>query len=358
MKKVIITGIVIIAALAGIKYALDKNKAQNEAETAVVAQKNSAVSVRVTPADFKEVNGQYISNGTFIPKQEVKISAETAGLVSKVLVQEGSHVSAGQTLAIIKADKQNVNVANAEANYNNAQAELTRFESAYATGGVTKQQLDQVKLQLENAKNNLQSARLTAGDVNIKASFSGIVNKKNIEPGSYVNPGAELFEVVNVSTLKLRVNVDEKNVGSIKVGQSIKVESPVLANKEFTGKISFIAPKADESLNFPVELEIQNNASNDLKAGMYGNAYFGSSQLTNVLVVPRTAFVGSVSSNQIFVNKNGKAVLTKVVSGRTFGDYVEIVSGIEKGAEVITSGQINLVDGTAVEIIKENENKQ
>ncbi len=352
MKKVIITGIVIIAALAGIMFVLNKNKASNEAETAVVAEKNSAVAVRIETADFKELNGQYIANGTFAPKQEVKISAETPGLVARVLVKEGSSVSAGQTLAVIKADKQNVNVSNAQAVYNNAKAEVARFESAYATGGVTKQQLDQMKLQLENAKNNLQSAQLTAGDVNIKASFSGIVNKKNIEPGSYVNPGMELFEVVNVSTLKLKVNVDEKNVGSLHLGQTIKVVSPVVSNKEFTGKISFIAPKADASLNFPVELEIQNNTTNDLKAGMYGNAYFGDSQLVNVLTIPRTAFVGSVSSHQVFVYKGGKAVLTTVVSGRTFGDAIEVISGLQKGDQVITSGQINLANGTAVEIIK------
>lgn len=351
MKKVVITGIIVIAALAGIMYVLNNHKAENQAQTDIVGQTNSHVAVRVETVDFREVNGQYIANGTFAPKQEVKISAETPGLVTRVLVDEGSYVKAGQTLAVIKADQQNVNVANAQAMYNNAQTEVARFESAYATGGVTKQQLDQVKLQLVNAKNNLSSAQISAGDVNIKASFAGIINKKNIEPGSFVNPGMELFEVVNVSTLKLKVNVDEKHVGTLKVGQTIKVESPVLADQEFSGKISFIAPKADASLNFPVELDIQNNASNALKAGMYGNAYFGDSQLANVLVIPRTAFVGSVSSNQVFVHKDGKAVLTKVVSGRTFGEYIEVISGVEIGAQVITSGQINLIDGTAVEII-------
>lgn len=352
MKKIIITGIVIIAALAGIMYVLNKNKATSAEQTAIVAQKNNAVTVRVETADFKDVNGEYIANGVFAPKQEVKISAETPGIVTKVFVKEGSYVSAGQTLAVIKADKQNVSVSNMQANYNNAKAEVARYESAYATGGVTKQQLDQTKLKLVNAKNDLQSAQITAGDVNIKASFSGIVNKKSVEPGAFANPGTELFEIVNVSNLKLKVNVDEKNVGSLKTGQSIKIQSPVIADKEFTGKVSFIAPKADESLNFPVELEIQNNSANDLKAGMYGNAYFGNSQMANVLTIPRTAFVGSVSSGQVYIHKDGKAVLTKVVSGRTFGDAIEVISGIEKGTQVITSGQINLTNGTAVEIIK------
>lgn len=352
MKKIIITGIVVIATLAGIMYLLNNNKKIKEEQTAIVAEKNAAVTVRVATADYKDVNAEYVANGAFLPKQEVKISAETPGRVTRVLVEEGAHVKAGQVLAVIDGDKQNVNVSNAQAVYNNAKNEVARFESAYHTGGVTKQQLDQVKLQLENAKNNLRSSQLTASDVNVTASFSGIVNKKNVEPGAYVNPGVELFDIVNVSTLKLKVNVDEKNISFIKLGEVVRVESAVLAGQTFEGKVTFIAPKADPSLNFPVELEIQNNAKNDIKAGMYGTAYFGNSNTSNVLVIPRLAFVGSVSSNQVFVVKDGKAVLTNVVSGRMFGENVEVLSGINKGEQVVTTGQINLLDGTTVQVIK------
>src|SRR5690606_15359822 len=112
-----------------------------------------------------------------------------------------------RSLAVIDGDKQNTSVMNAQAVYNNALSEVSRFESAYTTGGVTKQQLDQVKLQLENAKNNLRSAQLTASDVNIKASFAGIINRKNVEVGQHVSVGVSLFEIVDVSSLKLKVNV-------------------------------------------------------------------------------------------------------------------------------------------------------
>lgn len=350
MKRAIITLIIVAAALAGIMFVLNKNKAKNEEETASVAVVNQAIAVRADTADFKEVNTQYVSNGVFMPKQEVKLSAETSGKVIRVLVKEGASVRAGQTLAIINGDKQNVSVSNAQAVFNNAQAEVARFESAFSTGGVTQQQLEQVKLQLENAKNNLKSAQIAAGDVNVTASFSGLVNKRNIEPGSFVSPGIELFEIVNVSTLKLKVNVDEKNIGHIKLGQNVTVTSPVLADENFTAVVTFIAPKADESLNFPVELEVRNTGN--LKAGMYGTAQFGADQKTEALVVPRNAFVGSISSNQIFVVEGNKAVLKTVVSGRSFGDYIEVISGVEKGTTVITSGQINLLDGAQVEIIK------
>jgi membrane fusion protein (multidrug efflux system) len=352
MKKIVLTIVIVIAALAGIFYVINKNKAMNLAQTEVVAQKNTGVAVRIAAAAFQDMNLQYTANGTFLPKQEVMISAETPGRVVSVLVKEGSYVSAGQTLAVIKGDKQNVAVSNAQAVYNNAKAEVARFENAYTSGGVTKQQLDQVKLQLENAKNNLRSAELNATDVNIKASFAGIVNSKTIEPGSYVNPGQQLFNIVNIGTLKLKVNVDEKTVGTIKLGQNVLVESAAVSGEKFSGVVTFIAPKGDASLNFPVEIEIRNNPSKMLKAGMYGTAIFGNEQLVSALVVPRTAFVGNVSSNKVFVAKDGKAELREVVVGRNFGENIEIVSGIESGEQVITTGQINLMDGSPIEIIK------
>jgi len=351
MKRIIISGLIILAAIGGIAYVLRSNKAKNEAQTAIVAQKNASVAVRAQVADYKQMNLQYTANGTFSAKQEVMISSEVSGKITDVLVREGAYVSTGQVLAVIRGDKLNVTLSNAQAVYENAKNEVERFESAYATGGVTKQQLDQVKLQLENAKNNLQNARITASDVNVKASFSGVVNKRSIEAGSYVSPGQQMFEIVNVSSLKQKVYVDEKNIASIKLGQQVKVETPVLPGKTWIGIVSFIAPKADGSLNFPVEIEIKNNPNNELKAGMYGTARFGSDQTNDVLVVPRNAFVGNISSNQVFVIQDGKAILTQVVSGRNFGDYIEILSGISKGQKVVVSGQINLLDQTLVEVI-------
>ncbi|GAA4136810.1 efflux RND transporter periplasmic adaptor subunit [Sphingobacterium lactis] len=352
MKRAIIIILVIGLALAGIVYKLNKNKAEVAQETAIVAEKNAAVTVRIDTARTQSMNLAYQANGTFMPKQEVTVAAETGGRVVRVLVDEGSRVGVGQTLAIVEGDKLNVNVSNAQAAYDNARTNLQRYESALATGGVTQAQVDQMRLQFENAKNNLKSAKLTAGDVTIKTSVAGIVNARKIEPGAYVSPGTPAFDIVNVSTLKLRVNVDEKNVATLRVGQNVEVLASVYSDKKFSGRITFIAPKSDGSLNFPVEIEIANNPNNDLRAGMYGTAVFGGSGTANALVVPRTAFVGSISDNKVFILKNGKAIETKVQSGRSFGDLIEVISGLQAGDQVIISGQINLMDQTPVEVIK------
>ncbi|RZJ69016.1 efflux RND transporter periplasmic adaptor subunit [Flavobacterium sp.] len=354
MKKSLIYIIVTVAVIALIAFVLTKNKAKNEEEQAVVSQKNPTVAVRVDTVATKDISTDFVSNGNFMPSQELKFSAENAGRVVKVLVDEGSSVRIGQTLAVIKGDKLSVDVASARAAYQNAVADNDRYENAFKTGGVTKQQVDKAKLDLATAKAKLDQANISYGDATIKSSINGIVNKRMVEPGTVVSPGTELFELVNVSKLKLTVTVDEGQIPALKLGNTVKVKASVYPDKEFAGKITFIAPKADASLNFPVEIEIANNPNNELKAGMYGTAEFGSSAAAKqkIKVISRTSFVGGVNSGQVFVVENGVATLKKITPGRILGTNVEVLAGLNDGEIVVTSGQINLTSGAKVSIIK------
>jgi membrane fusion protein (multidrug efflux system) len=354
MKKNIITIAVILGALVLIAFTLNKNKIENKAKTDIVAEKNAAVSVKTTQVKTQDVSLDFLANGNFEPIQELTFSAEKSGKVISVLVKEGDYVNVGQTLVIVRSDVINVNAQTAKATYDNAKSDYDRYENAFKSGGVTKQQLDQAKLALTNAGNNLKQANINVGDTKVKAPIKGFINKKYIEPGSILTgmPATALFDIVNVSKLKLKVTVNESQVASLKLGNTINVTSSVFPDKTFAGKITFIAAKADESLNFPVELEIENSGDKSLKAGMYGTANFGSKQKQQLKVVPRNAFVGSVSSNEVFVVENGIAKLKKVTSGRIIGEQVEIVNGLADGETVIVTGQINLQDGNTVEIIK------
>lgn len=354
MKKNITIVAVILGALGLIAFTLNKNKTENKAKTDIVAEKNAAVSVKTAQVKTEELTLDFLANGSFEPIQELTFSAEKSGKVISVLVKEGDYVNVGQTLVIVRSDVINVNAQTAKATYDNAKSDYDRYENAFKSGGVTKQQLDQAKLALTNAGNNLKQANINVGDTKVKAPIKGFINKKYIEPGSILagTPATAMFDIVNVSKLKLKVSVNESQVASLKLGNTINVTSSVFPDKTFAGKITFIAAKADESLNFPIEIEIENNANNSLKAGMYGTANFGSKQKQQLKIVPRNAFVGSVSSNEVFVVENGIAKLKKVTSGRILGEQVEIVDGLSDGETVIITGQINLQDGNAVEIIK------
>src|SRR5690554_3024545 len=182
MKKVIY--ILIAAALivwAGFTLAGNTQKMQEE--TTIVAQQSAHIAVRADTVKNEVINSTYRANGNFAPYQDLKLSSERGGQVVRVLAQEGAKVSVGQTLAVIKADMQSVELQNAEAAYLTAKKDAERFESAFTTGGVTQQQLDQVKLQLQSAQARLNQAKISMGDTNIKSTINGIVNKKHIETG-------------------------------------------------------------------------------------------------------------------------------------------------------------------------------
>ncbi len=355
MKKTIIVIIVIAASLGAIAYVLTNNKKKNQEKTTFIAQGGGAVAVRIAKVEKKVVDIDFSANGNFIPKQELNFLSENAGRVSAIYVDEGATVRKGQVLARIDAEIINTDRETAEATYQNAVKDETRYKNAFATGGVTLQQLDQAKLSTQNAKLRLQASQRRVSDANIKSPINGIVNKRYIEVGAFVTAqGTELFELVDVSRLKLKVNVNESQVASLKIGDQININSSVFPNEKFTGKVSFIAVKADGTLNFPIEIEVANNAKNSLKAGMYGTAVFNFPKQAPSILIPRTSFVGSVSSNQVFVldHTNNTSKLRKVVSGRILGESVEILEGLKEGETVITSGQINLTEGTAISIVK------
>ncbi|WP_199137773.1 efflux RND transporter periplasmic adaptor subunit [Pedobacter sp. ASV12] len=355
MKRVIIIIVVIAAALAAIALVLKNNKKKNDAKTAFIAEGGGAVAVRVATVEKKVVDLDFNANGNFAANQELNFLSENAGRVSAIYVKEGDRVSKGQVLARIDAEIINTDRETAEAAYQNALKDEARYQSSYQTGGVTQQQLDQAKLATRNAQLRLQASKRRLNDASIKSPINGIVNKKYIEVGAFVTAqGTQLFELVDVSKLKLKVNVNEAQVANLKLGDRIDIKSNIFPTEKFSGKITFIAPKADATLNFPIEIEVANNTKNSLKAGMYGTAVFNFPQQAPSILIPRTSFVGSVSSNQVFVldKASNTAKVRNVVSGRILGDNVEILDGLAAGETVITSGQINLADGTAVSIVK------
>lgn len=351
MKKNTLLIILAIAALvAGFILIINRNKAKNEAEVASVAKTNDAIAVRVAAASMTGQSNEFRVNGTFIPQTQTQVSAEMGGQLVGLYVSEGSYVRAGQTIGKIGGEKVDVNISQARANLESAQLALNRYEMAYKTGGVTALQLDQARLQVKNARAQLQSAQLAGGDTNVVAKTSGTVSKKMVEVGAVVGPGTPIVEIVNISSLKLRVEVDQALVANLHTGQNVAVKPDVISGT-LDGRITFISPTASGALKFPVEITVANQG-NQLRAGMYAVAIFDAGSQAPVLTIPREAFIGSISDGQVFQLAGSQVKLRKIETGRNFGDRVEVTSGLQTGDQVVTSGQINLQDNSRVTVLK------
>jgi len=350
-KNITIVIISIVLFIAVIVMVLNHNKKVNQEKIDVVSQPVGLVNVEASKVVAKQLTLNYDANGVFLANKQLDFSSEISGRIVAILVEEGDFVKEGQVMATIKSDKLNVELQNAQEVYNKALKDKERFENSFKNGGVTQQQLDQATLALENASAQLEQTKIRYNDTQIKASISGYVNKKYIELGTYASPGTPLFELVDISKLKLKVAVNESQVTNVKVGDTVKVTASIFPDKQFTGKVSFVAYKADQSLNFPIEVEVENDNTLNLKAGMYGSVKFDYHEGDQKLIVPRTAFVGSVNNNKVFVVENGVAKMKDVVAGRILGDEVEVLKGLKANDVVVTTGQVNLTDGTKVTVL-------
>lgn len=354
MKKIIITIVVLVAAGLSIGTVLTNNKKHNQEKIDIVNKGSGAAAVRVVTVSKKNLDQDFSSNGNFAPNQDLKFLSETSGVVTGIRVKEGDRVAKGQILATIDQKYLSIDLQTAQDAYDKIMVDQKRYENSFKTGGVTQSQLDDINLQVRNAANKVEQAKRKIGDAHVKAPISGIINKKYIEVGAYLSPGTTLFDIVDVSQLKLQVSVNESQVVQLQVGSKVDIKVPVFPDQTFSGRVSFIAPKADASLNFPLEIKVDNVQGNKIRAGMYGSAVFKFEKQGEAIVIPRSAFVGSVSGKQVYLLEGANKVrLTQVTPGAIIGESVVVLDGLTEGQSVVVTGQINLVDGANVTVQKD-----
>jgi RND family efflux transporter MFP subunit len=147
------------------------------------------------------------------------------------------------------------------------------------------------------------------------------------------------------------VNVAEKDVIRLKVGEKVEVTTDVFPHDVFTGSIFSISAKGDEGHTYPVEV-VLNNSKQQLKAGMFGRVMFTPKKVGAVVVIPRECIVGSVKNAMLYVVKNNVANARSVTVGNEIGTDIEILSGVQEGEQIVVNGQNNLSDNAPVIIRK------
>ncbi|HKM93172.1 MAG TPA: efflux RND transporter periplasmic adaptor subunit [Prolixibacteraceae bacterium] len=345
MKKWI--NIIIIAALiALVVMVLNRNKRTNLEKTELAAKASTAVPVLIDVVKEETLSANFTSNGTLEPVKELSFVSDVSGRIVSIKVEKGSRVVKGQTLANIDNEMLKADYQASEATYLALKIDYERFKNASENGGVTAQQLDNIRTQYISAESRYINSKRRLADATIKAPISGVINEKYIQIGALLNPGARLFDIVDNSTLKLRCSVSEQQVLQLKIGQSIEATCSAFPRENFGGSITFIGSKADRGFSYPIEITI--NEPLELKAGMYMTAHFASNTENTALLIPRNAVSGSVKSASVYVVKNGIAQQNNIVTGTMVGKKVQVLQGLQAGDSIVVSGLINIANGVKV----------
>lgn len=272
------------------------------------------------------------------------IAPAMGGRIREIYVEVGSQVRKGQVLVAMDAST----YSQQETQVATLRRDFERYKELYEVGGISKQQLDQVKTQLdvaETAMNNLGE------NTKLVSPLNGVVTARNYDPGD-VAMQLPILTIESMNPVKVTLNVSERFYSQVKIGMPVEVQADALGDEVFEGKISLIYPTIDPvSHTFTVEVSVPNN-NQKLRPGMFSRVKmnFGTNDRP---LLSDLAVLNQVGSNDryVFVEENGKAKYTIVQLGARIDDKYEIISGLNAGDKVIIHGNTNLIDGSEVEVI-------
>lgn len=370
-KKVIsiILGLVfVLAVVFGIGYLIKSNS------------KESEVFLTRKPS-IKNLDDKVMATGKIEPREEIEIKPNISGIIQSISVKEGDKVEAGQLLATIRIvpnvtdvnnatmqiNNSQIQLANAKINVDNQQKQFAMQEKLYKQGVISKQEyiaaqqqlqttLQQQKLasqQLNAAQKQLQIVRTGAtpelqsmATTQIRAKAAGTVLEIPVKVGGQVieansfNPGTTICSIADLNSLIFKGKIDEAQAGKLKEGMDMNVVIGALQNQSFPGKVTLIAPKGTEesgTIKFNVEGNVTNPKGEYIRAGFSANGEVLLSSQKNALLLDESLIQYDKGNNKSFVEvkqPNGSFKKTYVKLGASDGINVQILSGIDKNAEV------------------------
>lgn len=316
------------------------NSKGNKAEVAVV---ETDPTVAVTQVSVREVPQEETYTSTIQAYVKNNIAPQTAGRISRILVDVGDNVKKGQVVA----EMDQTQLAQIELQLKNNETEYNRLKELYEVGGLSKSDLDAIEMAYNVSKTQYNNLKENA---TLVSPINGVITARNYDAGDMYAMSAPIYTVEQIVPVKLLVGISETDYTKVKKGDSVEITADALPGQTFNGKVRKIYPTVDPATRtFTVEVVIDNNNS-ALRPGMFARAKvnFG---MNNSVVIPDVAVVKQQGSGERFVyvlNEDNTVTYQKVVLGRRMGAEYEVLEGLSDGAKVVTGGMIRLKDGIKV----------
>jgi multidrug efflux system membrane fusion protein len=322
-------------------------------------------------------------SASIVPYSQVDLAFQSSGYLDHVLqvksanggmrnVDQGDWARKGTILAVVRQDSYKDKLGQAQAQLTRAQAEqekaklsYDRVSALYSAQSATKPDLDSAKAQLDSTTASVSGAEAQEGeaqtalaDCSLRAPFDGWIVKRTVDAGSFVGPATNGFTIANTRTVKAVFGVPDTSINRVRVGQSLTITTDALL-QPFRGRITAISPAADpKSRVFSVELTID-NPKNLLKSGMIATLALDGAHLPqSVAAVPLSAVIRDPQKTDGFAvmiatgdAEIETAHIRSVQLGSVYGNMIGIISGLQAGEKVITTGVTLIKDGASVRVI-------
>ncbi|WP_264559398.1 efflux RND transporter periplasmic adaptor subunit [Flavobacterium sp. N2270] len=328
-----------------------------------------AIPVKVAGISDNNTSPYVSASGKIEAENSANLSTRMMGYVTKVNVKVGQKVSQGQLLVSVnntdlqaKKAQVNASITQAQAGYNNAKKDYDRFVNLFAQQSASQKELDDMTARYEMAKAGLEAAKQMRNEINaqfaysnISAPFSGVVTNTFVKEGDMANPGMPLVSIEGAKKLQVTAMVSESDIALITQGMKVNVLVKSI-NQEVEGKVSEISLSAKNTGGqYLVKIDL-NKSEAKILSGMFVNVQFPVEKKENVKVsdkvlIPVTALVKEGQLTGIYTIGSGNvAILRWLRIGKTFGDQVEVLSGLSVNEQYIVSADGKLFNGAKVSI--------
>lgn len=360
--KILAFVLAVLLIIIGVRIFMNVMSSRERAEKAT---QGKAIAVPTGFAKRETIKPVLTFAGNLDPVWQAKIASKIAGRIQSVLVNEGDYVEAGTVLAALDSSEidATVNAArgsvyDAKANLEQAATTLARYQRLLEKGAISQQEVDNASFARDMAAGKLESAQGTYENAysrmegtRVITPHAGYVVKRYYQEGYYAKDTDALFNVADISTLLVKINIPEGQIGAVALGSVAEIEVPAMPGKKFQGKVTKIAAVADApGRTFASEVSIP-NSEGLLRGGVYANVYIKSNDKPNALVVPQSAIVMREDQRTVFVLDQDNFVKRKVLTTGYIGNgLVEVLGGLEENERIIIGGQNKIREGSKVKI--------
>ena len=331
-----------------------------------VVDNSPTISVEVNQIKENGNNPFLSVSGKIQASNSADLSTRMMGYVNKVHVNVGDKVRKGQLLVSInnndlqaKRAQVNAGITEATAAFNNAQKDYNRFKNLFANNSASQKEMDDMTANYEMAKARLEAANQMKNEINaqfaysnITAPFSGTVTSKNVETGNMANPGVKLISIETPGNFEVMAMVPETEISEIEKGTSVDILIKSI-NKTIKGKVVEVSTSAKNTGGqYLVKIDLEKTDANIL-SGMFTTVQFPIERKakTELVLIPTEAIITNGQLSGVFtVSQTNTAFLRWLRLGRTFGDQVEVLSGLNSDEAYIVSAEGKLYNGAKVSI--------
>ncbi|WP_449258131.1 efflux RND transporter periplasmic adaptor subunit [Chlorobium limicola] len=352
MKQKKITISIILVALFSVVFWWFQHRSE---PVRIAPDYQQALPVATFTVRRESVRDSVSVTGTAEAFTDVEIRSETSGLVRKTAAEVGSFKKAGDVLFVVDDELQRSSLKKAQIAYEKAVLDYNRYKALQAEGAVSVSVFESMRLKRHEAETDMIEARKLFGNTRITAPVAGTVSRKLVDEGEMVQPGMKVADIVDISRLRVKFFLTEKEVRGIAPGYPLTVFAGNGVTLE--GRLATLSGKAGSVRTYEAEAILANPGPEPLRAGMFVRIILKGTEMHNVTVIPRTALAGSIMSPDVYVVKNRIARLRKITVGNEYGDYLAVASGLSDGELVVTNGQNELRDGIQVRVIARTERK-